>query len=64
MYTIAEIINKGAELMIEINKRDPKPEIEDMLNEVYESIRKLRPLSDEAVEQIKGELKEMANNFY
>lgn len=64
MYTIAEIINKGAELMMKINKRDQRPEIEDMLNEVYESIRKLSPLSDEAVEQIKGELREMANNFY
>lgn len=64
MYTIAEVINKGAELMMKINKRDPRPEIEDMLNEVYEYFRKLRPLSDEAVEQIKGELREMASNFY
>lgn len=34
MYTIAEVINKGVELMMKINKRDPRPEIEDMLRKV------------------------------
>lgn len=64
MYTIAEVLNKGADIMIKINKMNPRPEKEDMLNEVYESIRKIQPLTNAEVCQIKETLKEMADNFY
>ena len=50
--------------MIKINKMNPRPEKEDMLNEVYESIRKIQPLTNAEVCQIKETLKEMADNFY